>query len=397
MRVSGNLSARGVATAAPGRHEDGDGLRLVVSPSGAKRWVFRYSRHGRRREMGLGSYPEIGLAEARELRARAALALHAGRDPIDDREAERRANAAGRTFGEVADAFLAVKEAEWRNLKHRDQWRQSLAAHAAPLRPRLVSELSTSDIIAVLTPIQGRAPETASRVRGRIEAVLDYAGAHGLRAGDNPARWKGHLEHLLPKRQRLAQGHHAALPYEQVPSFMARLRGVETVAARALEFAILTAARSGEVYGARCAEVDVATALWTIPAHRMKSGRPHRVPLSPRAVEIVETMGKFRISDFVFPGQRYGKPLSHVSLSKVLDRLDVDATPHGFRSAFRDWAGDMTDFPREVAEAALAHVVGDAAEQAYRRGDALAKRTALMEEWATFCGGMISDPANVGN
>jgi hypothetical protein len=196
--------------------------------------------------MGLGSYPEIGLAEARALRAAAALALRAGRDPIDDREAEKRARAAGRTFGELADAFLATKESGWRNTKHRDQWRQSLSAHAAPLRPRLVSEISTSDVLAVLQPIAARAPETASRARGRIEAVLDYAAAHGLRAGDNPARWRGHLQHLLPARQRLAQGHHAALPYDRVPAFVADLRGVETVAARALEFTILTAARSGE-------------------------------------------------------------------------------------------------------------------------------------------------------
>lgn len=388
MRVSGRLSARRVATAPPGRHEDGDGLRLVVSPSGAKRWVFRFSRHGRRREMGLGSYPEIGLGDARELRAEAALSIRAGRDPIDDREEERRARAAGRTFGEVSDAFLSVKEAEWRNVKHRDQWRQSLSVHAAPLRPRIVAEISTSDVLAILQPIVSRAPETASRVRGRVEAVLDYATAHGLRAGDNPARWRGHLEHLLPKRQRLAQGHHAALPYEAVPAFLARLRGIETIAARALEFAILTAARSGEVYGARWDEIDVDATLWTIPPSRMKSGRVHRVPLSPPALAIVETMRPFRTSEFVFPGQKYGKPLSHIAMGKVIDRLGVaGATPHGFRSAFRDWAGDMTAYPREVAEAALAHTIGDAAEQAYRRGDALEKRRALMNDWALYCSG----------
>lgn len=332
--------------------------------------------------MGLGSFQDVSLAEARDEARRL---RNKGRDPIGSRRAERRTQSDRRTFGEIADAFLRVKSHEWKNAKHAEQWAVSLAKTAAPLRGLPIDQIDTEWVLSVLRPIWAEKPESASRLRQRIEAVLDYATAHEMRAGPNPARWRGHLQHLLAKRPSGAQRHHAALPYRSAPAFMRQLRGAETIAARALEFCILTAARSGEVYGARWSEIDAPAALWIIPAPRMKSGCEHRAPLTPRAFEIVELMRPFQVSEFVFPGARRGKPLSHVAMAKVIDRLGVEgATPHGFRSAFRDWAGDMTEFPREVAEAALAHVVGDKAEQAYRRGDALAKRRALMAAWEKF-------------
>jgi integrase len=385
--MTGKLNARKVATAPPGYHLDGQGLYLCVSSALARSWVFRFSWQGRRPEMGLGSYDEgVSLADARAARDEARRVLRSGRNPI---EAKREAGrvVAKPTFGEIADALLETKASEWRNEKHREQWRLALVETAAALRSRRVDEIDTEAVLAVLKPLWTEKPETASRVRGRIEAVLDAATAQGHRTGDNPARWRGHLSHLLPKRAKLSRGHHAAMAYADVPAFLARLREDENTAARALEFCILTAARSGEVYGARWPEIDLAEKVWTIPAERMKAGRAHRIPLCDRALAILEAVKPLRMGDLVFPSRRQGKPLSHVAMAKVLARMGVDgATVHGFRSSFRDWAGNETHFPREVAEAALAHVVGDAAEQAYRRGDALEKRRALMKDWAVHCG-----------
>ncbi len=317
----------------------------------------------------------------------------AGLDPIEAREAAAEIRRERPTFGAIADALLAAKEREWRNEKHRAQWRASLTDFAAPLRARPVDEIDTAAVLAVLTPFWQAKPETASRLRGRIEAVLDAAKAQGHRSGENPAAWRGHLSHLLPRRQKLTRGHHAAMAYADVPEFMIRVRNENTIAARALEFAILTAGRSGEVYGARWVEFDFDARVWTVPAGRMKAGREHRVPLAARAVEIIEAVGAARTNEFVFPGQRHGKPLSHVAMAKVLRRLGVEtATVHGFRSAFRDWAGNETHFAREVAEAVLAHSIGDKAEQAYRRSDALEKRRALMAAWASHC-----DPRSESN
>lgn len=388
MRAKDRLSARFVATAPPGEHHDGGGLYLVVSPSGARSWLYRFHHDGRRRHMGLGSFQDVSLAQARDARDEARRIRNSGRNPIDVKRTTRDARAARKTFGDVADDLLKAKAPEWGNAKHAEQWRASLLNAASALRPRPIDEVDTEAVLAVMKPIWQVRPESASRLRQRIEAVLDYGGAHGMRHGSNPARWSGHLEHLLAKRQQGTKQHHAALPYQEIPSFMKRLRTIETVGARALEFAILTAARSGEVYGARWSEVDGEGKLWVVPAARMKSGREHRVPLAASALLIIETMRPMRVSEFLFPGARRGKPLSHVAMAKVIERMHVDrATPHGFRSTFRDWCGDHTEFSREVAEAALAHVVGDAAEQAYRRGDALAKRRALMEMWAKYCGG----------
>ena len=390
--MAGKLNARKVETAPPGIYPDGDGLYLCVAPSLKRTWVYRFSWCGRRPEMGLGSYSDgVTLAEARVSRDEAKRVLRSGANPIAARKEARRAAADKRTFGEIADALLEAKKSGWRNAKHREQWEWSLKTAAAPLRARAVDELDTQAVLDLLKPFWTDRPETGSRLRQRIEAVLDAATAQGLRNGDNPARWRGHLAHLLAARPKLSRGHHAAMPYIDLPAFMAKLRGDENAAARALEFCILTAARAGEVYGATWEEIDFDAALWTLPAERMKAGREHRVPLPQRALEIVRHMHKIRLSDFVFPGQRRGKTLSHVAMAKVVARHGgTGATVHGFRSAFRDWAGNETHHPREIAEAALAHTIGDAAEQAYRRGDALEKRRALMNDWADFCGGVTS-------
>jgi integrase len=344
--------------------------------------------------MGLGSVSDgVGLAEARAARDEARRILRSGSNPIEARREAKRIDARKPTFGEVADALIAVKEKGWRNERHRMQWRETLEIYAAPLRSRPVDEIDTAAVLSVLTPVWQEKPETANRLRQRIEAVLDAAKAQGHRSGDNPAAWRGHLAHLLPKRTELSRGHHAALPYAGISAFMARLREIETVAAAALEFCILTAGRSGEVYGARWSEIDMKARVWTIPAERMKAGREHRVPLCERAAKILNRLAKAKISDFVFPGHRQGKPLSRAAMADVIERMCIEvATVHGFRSAFRDWCGNETHYPRELAEAALAHVVGDAAEQAYRRGDALEKRRTLMDAWAFYC-----EPKDVSN
>jgi integrase len=381
------LAARAVATIAePGRHSDGDGLYLNVTPSGARSWLFMWKRDGKRREMGLGSAGSVSLARARELASECRAQVAAGLDPIEARDAAAEIKREKPTFGAIADALIAAKEIEWRNEKHRAQWRASLTEFVAPLRSRPVDEIDTAAILAVLTPLWQAKPETASRVRGRIEAVLDAAKAQGHRSGENPAAWRGHLAHLLPKRGKLTRGHHAAMDYRDVPAFVAKLRECDAIAAMALEFCILTATRSGEVYGARWSEIDMKAKVWTVPAGRMKAAREHRVPLSDRALAILEKLFEARTGDVVFPSPRGRRPLSHVAMAKVMRRLEIEqATVHGFRSAFRDWAGNETHFAREIAEAALAHVVGDKAEQAYRRGDALEKRRALMEAWGNFC------------
>lgn len=369
----------------PGRHSDGAGLYLVVDPSGAKRWVFLYRRHGRLHEMGLGPLHTVTLADARRRAAEYRKMRLDGGDPISARKS---AAVGVPTFGDFADRFLKAKGPGWRNDKHRRQWEMTLREYAAPLRRLAVDAIATEDVLSVIKPLWTRAPETASRLRGRIEKILDAARAAGHRSGENPARWKGHLDQLLHKRQRLTRGHHAAMAYADVPAFIEALQARPSVASLALEFTILTAARSGEALGARWEEVDLDQKLWTVPKDRMKAAREHRVPLGDRALEILADAKKLRTHDggFVFPGQRPRRPLSNMALAMLLRRMKVeDVTVHGFRSAFRDWAGDKTTFPREVAEAALAHAVGDETELAYRRSDALEKRRRLMDAWSGFC------------
>jgi integrase len=378
------LTARKVEKAKPGVHMDREGLRLIVGATGTRKWVFRFMRRGRSQEMGLGG-SDVSLALARERAADARQVLTAGQNPID---AARLAKMRRPTFGQVADEFLAAKASEWRNSKHRAQWNMTLEKYAGPLRARPVNEIDTAAVLEVLQPLWRSIPETASRLRGRIETVLDAARARGLigQHEANPARWRGHLDKLLPKRQKLTRGHHAAMPFADVPAFLAQLRERESVAALALEFTILTAARTSETLGAKWTEINLARKLWTVPAVRMKSGREHRVALSNRATAILEALAAAKTGEYVFPGQRLGKPLSSMAMEMTLRRTKAHGvTVHGFRSSFRDWCGEVSTFPREVAEAALAHVAGDQTERAYRRGDALEKRRALMEAWAAYC------------
>lgn len=385
MARSKGLTARKVETAKPGKYEDGHGLRLVVAQSGARSWIYRYMCGGKRSEMGLGSAADVSLAEARERAADARKLVKAGKDPIAARRAERVAQSA-ESFGLFALALIDEIEAGFRNQRHCAQWRTTLATYAAPIWNKRLAEIETDDVLACLKPIWQIKTVTALRVRGRIERVLDAAAARGLRSRDNPARWRGHLANLLAKPQKLVRGHHAAMPFYDVPAYVARLREIGSVSALALEFAILTAARSGEVAGARWSEIDLASKVWAVSASRMKAGREHRVPLTDRAVEILSVLAKTKNGDYLFPGVKRGRSLSTSTLTALMRRSGAgNFTVHGFRSAFRDWAGERTNFPRELAEAALAHVVGDATERAYRRGDALEKRRALMEAWAKFC------------
>lgn len=384
------LSAVGVARLTkPGRYGDGDGLWLQVRPSG-KSWLFRYMRQGKAHHLGLGPLRDVTLAEARSKASDCRRMILNGIDPLQARRDERMHAAlrvaAGTSFRECAERHIASHEAGWRNAKHRQQWRNTLGTYAYPVLGNVaVGAVDTGLVLNALEPIWTAKPETASRVRGRIESVLSWATARGYRQGENPARWRGHLDRLLPARAKVRTiRHHAALPYSELPAFMADLRQRDGVGARALEFAILTAARTGEVIGARWSEI--AKDVWTIPAERMKGRREHRIPLSDRALEILE--GLPREGDFVFMGARADKPLSNMALLATLRRMGRgDLTAHGFRSTFRDWVSEQTNFPGELAEMALAHVVSDKTEAAYRRGDMFAKRQALMDDWAAFCGG----------
>jgi integrase len=394
----------------PGRYTDEKGLHLWVRPDGRRSWVLRYRLGGKQKNMGLGGYPEVSLAEARQAAQEARERLRAGEDPISARKAERTAlarkteQAEQRSFQMLAERYIAKHEPTWRNPKHRQQWRNTLTSYAYPTIGSIdVGLIARPDVLAVLEPLWTRAPETASRLRGRIETVLDYAAAAGLREAANPARWRD-LRHELPAPRKLQPvENQPALPWRRLPAFMVELRRRPAAAARALEFLILTATRTSEVMGATWREMDEEHAVWTIPAKRMKAGRPHRVPLSAAALAILRQMAPLRRSpeDFVFPGSRNRSPLSSMAFLMLLRRMqgmtsdkgkpqalvwiDQDGRPitaHGFRATFRTWAGDATEFPREVIEAAMAHTLKDKAEAAYARGDLLARRRALMDAWA---------------
>lgn len=383
-----------------GRYGDGGGLWLQVSKSGSKAWLFRYTLGGKARQMGLGPAHTVSLAMARQKAEAARRLLQDGVDPIDekqDRLAYKRVQAArAMTFKQCALAYIAAHEASWRNPKHRQQWTNSLTTYAFPLLAELpVAAIETDLIMKVLEPVWQVKPETASRVRMRIEAVLSWATARKYRTGDNPARWRGHLDQLLPARKKLKRvEHHPALPYREVAAFMARLREEDGVAARALELTILTACRTSEAVGARLCEFDLKQGIWTIPGERMKAGREHRVALSQRVIEIVEAA--MTEDDYLFPGGSKGKSLSNMAMLKLLARMGRgDLTVHGFRSTFRDWAAEMTNHPRDVAEMALAHVVGDKTEAAYRRGDMFEKRRRLAEDWSQFCEKPLPSSADI--
>jgi len=387
--------------AKPGMHADGNGLYLYVKDGGAKSWIFRYQIAGRRREMGLGAVAHLSVIPARAEAARLKALVANKFDPLEEKRRVRSAAHAstalenrevaleGKTFRIVADAYIAAQEAGWRNLKHRQQWENTLKTYAFPVIGDLpVRQIGVQHVLDVLQPIWSTKPETASRVRMRIEAVLNSAKLMGWREGENPAIWRGGLEAALPAISKVRRvRHHAAMTSGKISSFMQDLREREGIAARALEFTILTAARSGEVRQARWDQVDLDRGWWTIPADRMKAGREHRVPLSKWARAVIQQMPVVDDCPLIFPGFR-NRPLSDMSLSAVLKRMNVsDVTVHGFRSTFRDWAAEHTHHHPEVVEMALAHAVGNKVEAAYRRGDMLAKREALMEDWAQWCSG----------
>jgi integrase len=396
--MAGKLNARKVAALTkPGRYSDEGhpNLYLFITPNGGKRWTFLYRLGGKRREMGLGSVTSVGLKEARDKAAEKRRLVAAGIDPIEASAAEEKAGRSVPMFGIFADSYIQTHRPKFKNPKHVRQWELTLGdTYCRAIRSKPLNEIGTEDVLTVLKPVWQSVPETASRLRGRIEAVLDAARAMGFRDGPNPAAWRGHLKSLLPARQKATRGHHAALAYDALPEFMAALRSREGLAARALELAILCASRSGEVLGARWEEFDLDKAIWTIPGARMKAGLAHRVPLSGKALDILKSIPKMDGSPHVFPGLKPGKPLSHVALQSVLRRMGRDdITVHGMRSAFRDWAAEKTAFPHHTCEHALAHRISDKAESAYRRGDELERRRELMEAWARWC--EPKDGANV--
>jgi len=393
----------------PGMYGDGRGLWLHVGPGAeppkdskqpkpkpddAKSWIFRYMVAGRAREMGLGPLHTISLSEARKRAQAARHLLLDGIDPIEQKRDDRRMRAIEAakaiTFAACAAKYIAAHKAGWRNTKHAAQWTATLATYAYPTIGELaVAAIETGHITKILEPIWSQKPETAGRVRGRIEAVLDYATTHKWREGENPARWKGHLENVLPKRSKVRRvAHHAALPWREIAAFMVDLGKQDGIAALALRFAILTAARTGEIIGARWAEIDLAEKVWTVPADRMKAEREHRVPLSEAALAVLRKAVELRTDDgdaFLFPGAKRGSGLSNMAMLVLLRRMKRgDLTAHGFRSTFRDWAGE-TGQPSDIAEAALAHVVGDKTVAAYQRGDLLERRRKLMDAWAAWC------------
>jgi integrase len=396
-RAIGRLTALKVEKAKePGMYADGGGLYLRVTPQGARNWVLRYMLDRRPRWMGLGPLALYGLQEARAKAFDARRKRHEGIDPIDARRAERarqRLDAAKAiTFKQCAEAYVNAHRAGWRNGKHAGQWSATLSTYAYPIIGALpVQAIDTGLVLKVLEPIWTAKPETASRVRGRLESILDFAKVRGERDGENPARWRGHLDKLLPAHSKVRQvEHHAALPYADLPAFLTSLGEQEGIAARALEFLILTAARTGEVIGESWREIDLLDKTWTVPAARMKAHREHRVPLSARALAILQNLQELRRDDgaggFVFPGGRPGKPLSNMAFLMLLRRMGRgDLTAHGFRATFKTWASERTSFQNEVVEASLAHAIGGKVEQAYQRGDLFDKRRRLMQRWATFC------------
>jgi integrase len=384
------LRAGDLAGLAPGLYHDGGGLWVQVRAR-ARSWVFRYTIAGQARMMGLGPLHTITLREARAKALEARKLLLEGTDPLGARVAQRQARrvsaAKAMTFRQCAAAYIDAHQAGWRNAKHTAQWGATLGAYVYPVFGELpVAGIDTALVTRAIEPIWTTKTETASRVRGRIESVLDWATARGYRKGENPARWKGHLENLLPARTKVRRVmHHAALPYGELGAFMAELRAKPGVPARALEFAILTAARMGEAIGARWGEISLADRLWTVPAERMKAARDHRVPLSDAAMAIVEAMAAIRSGDFVFPGARPGKPIGDDELLRAVRRMRTDVVPHGFRSTFMDWATERTSFPAEMRDMALAHGVSDKVEAAYRRGDLFERRRDMMAAWAQAC------------
>ncbi|MBO3274094.1 tyrosine-type recombinase/integrase [Pseudomonas schmalbachii] len=392
----GKLNPKQVENLAePGTYEDGDGLRLVVKVTGRKSWVLRFQLNGKRREMGLGGFPDVSLKAARMAAVDQRKLLSAGIDPMAARDAERErlrvsqqaAAAKSESFKKVAADYIAAHRAGWKSAKHAQQWENTLATYAEPIIGHLsTDEITTAHVLEILQPIWTEKTETASRLRNRIELVLDAAKARGLRAGENPARWRGHLDKLLPKQSKIqVRTHHAALPWQYLPAFMIELVKHDDLTYKAMRLTILTACRTSEVLGATWDEIDDQTRTWTIPAARMKAGKDHRVPLSEAAVNVLNSLPRIAGSPYLFPSIRQGKHLSNMAMLMGLRRIGrEDLTVHGFRSTFRDWAAERTHYPREVCEMALAHKIADGAEAAYWRGDIFEKRRALMNDWSCY-------------
>jgi integrase len=403
------LTALQIKHAKEGMHADGNGLYLRVQASGAKSWIFRFQLNRKRREMGIGTLADKTAPDARTEAGQLAAMVRSGVDPIEDREqkaaqveeAAKQSTASAKTFSAVAKEYIDSHKAAWKNDKHLAQWTNTLETYANPfIGTKPLAEITTEDVLAILKPIWNTKTETATRVRSRIELVLSYAKAMKLRSGENPALWRGHLDALLPKPTKLKNvRHHPALPYAKMADFMAKLRATKGTSARALEFAILTAARSGEVRLATWPEIDLDAKLWTIPAERMKAGREHWVPLSDQAIQLLKELPRIKDVDYLFPGMRDKKPLSDMSLSAIVrgynetkdgtaaewvDRNGAEIVPHGFRSTFRDWSAEVGEFPREVAEHALAHSLPDKVEASYHRGSMLDRRRPMMQEWADY-------------
>lgn len=397
------LSARSVATNTKrGRYADGGGLYLQISENEAKSWLFRFMLNWKSRQMGLGSLNTVSLAEARESALVCRKLLLDGIDPIEHRKLLRgqaQANAGNiMTFKECADNYISSHSAGWKNVKHTSQWTNTLTKYVYPVFGELpVQAVNTDLVLKVIEPIWKTKTETASRVLGRIASILDWARSRELRKGENPARWKGHLQNFLPAKSKVQKiKHHAALPYDDMGVFMATLRLQEGVSARGLEFLILTAGRTSEVIKALWSEIDFDKAVWIIPGDRMKAGKEHRVPLSPAALTVLTELKKAAVNDFVFPGMKRNTSLSNMALLQLLKRMDrADITAHGFRSSFRDWAAECTAYPHEVAEMALAHAVGNKVEAAYRRGDLFEKRRRIIDDWAAFCAKVTQNSDNV--
>ena len=404
--MAGKLTDRFISTLKEaGRHSDGANLYLNVSPTLKKTWLYMFRFNGKRREMSMGEYPHVTLAQARRKAFEARDQIKAGIDPLEARKGVGGVNQenGGVTFKKFADDYLAGKKDGFRNAKHFAQWQMTIDTYAKPLHDMTVDAVKTENILAVLKPIWLKIPETASRLRGRIEMILNAAQSLGLIAEEksNPARWKGHLQNLLSKQEK-SQKHHDALGYKDIPAFISELRQRDAIAAYALEFAILAGGRTGEIIGAKWSEFDLEEKLWIVPAGRMKAEREHRVPLSTRAMVILEAMKTVKINDWVFIAQR-DRPLSNMAMLQLLKRMGRNGpearkagkhiTTHGFRSTCRDWAGDCTNYPREILEQVLSHTISSKAEAAYRRGDALDKRRVLMQDWCNYCEGIVRNTA----
>lgn len=385
------LTPRQVQTASPGKHEDGGGLRLVVSKAGAKKWVLRFTIDGKRREMGLGSYPDVGLGEARDNARTYRKQARKGIDPIEARFLEELQIP---TFTACAASYIRAHRRSWKNAKHARQWVSTLKRYARrDIGAKTVDAITTEDILKILSPIWTTKTETAKRLQGRMENILDFAAARKYRDPLNPARWRGHLDKLLPKPSRVKKVvHHPAMPYADVPAFMAELTENGSLSALALKFLILTATRTSEVLKAQWDEIDLEAAVWIIPAERMKARREHRVPLSEAAMNTLKALPRITGNPpYLFPGSRRGRPLSNMSMLQLMRGMGYgvhghrgDYVPHGFRSSFRDWSGEVSSFPRDVAEMALAHIIENKVEAAYRRGDLFAKRIKMMQAWADY-------------